>query len=150
MTQENKQAMTNGLIETYYTNENGYHPFFIREHWQVAQLNYLPHLSFTTIEGLDMHQHTDEIFVLTRGQAVLIAGSIENDKVSFECIMMKPGVTYNIPVNTWHNIAMDESAEMTIVERSNTHLGDFHYYPLCEADRENLKNQIMHLINKTN
>ena len=38
--------MNNGLIETYHTKENGYHPFFIREHWQVAQLNYLPYLSF--------------------------------------------------------------------------------------------------------
>ncbi|HEX5153190.1 MAG TPA: hypothetical protein VFW07_17185 [Parafilimonas sp.] len=142
--------MNNGLIETYYTKENGYHPFFIREHWQVAQLNYLPHLSFTTIEGLDPHEHTDEIFVLTKGNAVLIAAAIENDKVSFECVVMKPGVTYNIPGNTWHNIAMDKVAGMMIVEKSNTHLGDLHYYPLSESDKENLKNQILELITKSN
>ena len=48
--------MNTKLIERYYTNENGYHPFFVREHWQVAQLNYLPVYSYTMIERLDLHQ----------------------------------------------------------------------------------------------
>lgn len=142
--------MNNGLIETYHTKENGYHPFFIREHWQVAQLNYLPYLSFTTIERLDLHQHTDEIFVLTKGKAVLIAAAIENDQVNFECIFMEPGVTYNIPINTWHNIAMDEAAEIIIVEKSNTHLGDCLYYPLNAMDKRRLKDQILQLVNYSN
>lgn len=138
--------MNKGLIETYYTKENGYHPFFIREHWQVAQLNYLPTHTFTTIEKLDLHQHTDEIFVLTKGRAVLISAAIENDIVSFQCVLMMQGVIYNIPVNTWHNIAMDKDAELIIVEKSNTHLNDFMYHPLTELDKEKLKNQIVELI----
>jgi hypothetical protein len=142
--------MNTNLIETYYTRENGYHPFFIREHWQVAQLNYLPFLSFTTIERLDLHQHTDEIFVLTKGSAVLIAATIANDNVDFDCVRMLPGVVYNIPVNTWHNIAMDEDAEITIMEKSNTHLEDWLCYELCETDRDKLKNQILQIINKSN
>lgn len=142
--------MTTGIIETYYTKENGYHPFFIREHWQVAQLNYLPNHSFTSIERLDLHEHTDEIFVLTKGKAVLIAASIENNNISgFECILMQQGVTYSIPVNTWHNIAMDEDAEMIIIEKSNTHLGDCLYFSLTEEDKEKLKQQILQLVNQT-
>jgi mannose-6-phosphate isomerase-like protein (cupin superfamily) len=142
--------MNTGLIETYCSRENGYHPFFIREHWQVAQLNYLSSLSFTSIEQLELHKHTDEIFVLTRGKAVLIAAGIENLRVRFECILMQPGVTYNIPGNTWHTIAMDKEAELIIVEKSNTHLGDCLYYPLSETDKEKLKNQILQLVNQTN
>ena len=138
------------LIENYYTNENGYHPFFIRDHWQVAQLNYLPAYSYTSIERLDLHEHTDEIFVLTKGTAVLIAAAIENERVSFECIRMQQGVTYNIPVNTWHNIAMDEDAEVIIVEKSNTHLGDCLYYPLSETSKSELKNQILQLVDYKN
>ncbi len=31
------------MIEVYYHEKEGYnHPFFIREGWQVAQLNYQP------------------------------------------------------------------------------------------------------------
>ncbi|MCU7552237.1 hypothetical protein OCK74_24170 [Chitinophagaceae bacterium LB-8] len=150
MTQDKLMMMDTGLIETYYAKENGYHPFFIREHWQVAQLNYLPWLSFTTIERLEQHQQTDEIFVLTKGRAVLIAASMENSMVNFECILMKPGVTYNIPVNAWHSIAMDEDAEIIIVEKSNTHLGDVIYYPLSEMDKNKLKNQILELVQTSN
>lgn len=139
--------METDLIETFYTKENGYHPFFIREHWQVAQLNYLPTHTYTTIERLDLHEHTDEIFVLTKGKAVLIAASIENNEVSFECILMQAGVTYNIPVNTWHNIAMGEDAEIIIIEKSNTHIGDCIYFSLSETDKNKLKNEIFQLIN---
>ena len=146
MTQENKQEMNNSLIETYYKKENGYHPFFIREEWQVAQLNYLPWLSFTTIDRLEHHRQTDEIFVLTKGKAVLIAADIKNNQVSFECILMEAGVTYNVPVSTWHSIAMDEAAQIIIVEKSNTHLGDCHYYPLEESDKCRLEEQIGHLL----
>jgi hypothetical protein len=131
------------LIETYYKDENGYHPFFIREHWQVAQLNFMPIFSFTAIERVECHRHTDEIFVLTKGMAVLISATIENSYVSFECIRMKQGVTYNVPANTWHTIAMREDAEVIIVEKSNTHLNDCHYYSLSESDEEKLKNQIL-------
>jgi mannose-6-phosphate isomerase-like protein (cupin superfamily) len=138
------------LIETYYTKENGYHPFFIRKHWQVAQLNYLPALSFETIERLDLHQHTDEIFVLTKGTAVLIAAVIQYSWVNFKCILMQPGVIYNIPINTWHNIAMDKNAEIMIVEKSNTHLGDCLYYPLTQPDKDKLKDQILQLVNGSN
>jgi mannose-6-phosphate isomerase-like protein (cupin superfamily) len=150
MIQEINNLMNTALIEIYYTKENGYHPFFIREHWQVAQLNYLPALSFTSIERLDLHQKTDEIFVLTRGKAVLIAAAIDNDLVRFECNLMEPGVTYNIPINTWHNIAMDESAEIMIIEKSNTHLGDCLYFQLTETDKCRLKDLILQLVNHSN
>ena len=29
------------MIEAYYCKEKGYHPFLIRDGWQVAQLNYV-------------------------------------------------------------------------------------------------------------
>ena len=141
--------MNTNLIETYYTKENGYHPFFIREHWQVAQLNFMTRLSFISIDRLDLHQHTDEIFVLTRGKAVLIAGFIGNNQVHFECVLMNPGVPYNIPVNTWHTIAMDENAQVIITEKSNTHLGDCLYYNLTDTDRGRLKNKILQLVNQS-
>lgn len=30
------------MIEVYYHEKEGYNPFFIREGWQIAQLNYQP------------------------------------------------------------------------------------------------------------
>ena len=138
--------MTTGVIESYYKRESGFHPFFIREHWQVAQLNYLPRLDFTAIDRVEQHQQTDEVFVLTKGASILIAAKIENNAVHFDCTRMQQGVTYNVPVNAWHAIAISEDGEVIIVEKSNTHLNDVNYFFLSENDKENLKEQILQLI----
>jgi hypothetical protein len=126
------------LIETYTHSEEGYNPFFIRDNWQVAQLNYMPAQDLKGITKMDMHLLTDEVFVLTKGTAVLIAAAERENGFSFQCIRMRPGVTYNIPVKVWHNIAMDKDASVIIVEKSNTHLGDFTGKPLSEEERVEL------------
>ena len=59
---------------------------------------------------------------------------------------MKIGVTYNIPVNLWHNIAMDQDTEIIIVEKSNTHLADFVYRKLSKKERDCLNNAMQKLL----
>jgi mannose-6-phosphate isomerase-like protein (cupin superfamily) len=127
--------MEPALIEIYRHNGEGYDPFFIRDHWQVAQLNYMREQGLTAIEKMDKHLLTDEVFVLLRGMAVLIAAEESSHGFHFQCMPMKPGITYNIPANVWHNIAMDEQAEVIIIEKSGTHLGDFIYKPLSDAEK---------------
>jgi hypothetical protein len=138
--------MNNALIETYFHEGAGYNPFFIKDNWQVAQLNFMPQQGLYAIKKMDMHLQTDEIFVLTKGTAVLIGAMLENETFRFELIKMKAGVTYNIPVKLWHNIAMDTDAAVIIVEKSNTHLGDFIYRELTIPEKENLNNAIRLLL----
>lgn len=130
------------MIESYFHNQEGYNPFLIRDHWQVAQLNYLPKHGFEEIDQIEMHYHTDEVFLLVKGQAVLIAVNIEEEPFRFECQKMVPGVTYNIPAGTWHNIAMDKEAQIMIVERSYTHLHDCMYFNLTSEQTLFLKDLI--------
>jgi len=139
--------MTPNLIETYGHHGQGYDPYFIKDNWQVAQLNYMPLQGLTDIGKMDMHQQTDEVFILIQGRAVLIAAEQEKDAFSFECIDMKRGLTYNIPVNVWHNIAMDEHAKLIIVEKSYTHTSDCIYKPLNEEEKIDLSNKIRELLN---
>jgi hypothetical protein len=128
------------MIEAYEHRGEGYNPFIIREGWQVAQLNHLESQDLAGIAKMDMHLKTDEAFVLLRGSAVLIAAAVNgSEDLFFTCIKMRPGITYNIPVNTWHNIAMDKEASVIIVERSDTHLGDYVYRPLTYSQQQELK-----------
>lgn len=128
------------MIEVYEHRGEGYHPFIIREGWQVAQLNHMDAQDLEGIVKVDMHLQTDEAFVLLRGAAVLIAAAVnESEDLCFACIKMQPGITYNIPVNTWHNIAMDKEASVIIVERSDTHLGDYVFRPLTGSQQQELK-----------
>ncbi|NLR60654.1 hypothetical protein HGH93_21270 [Chitinophaga polysaccharea] len=141
--------MNPSLIEVYTHSGEGYNPFFIKDTWQVAQLNYMPEQDISGIEKMDKHGQTDEVFILLRGTAVLIAAKEQTTGFIFQCIDMKPGVTYNIPVNMWHNIAMKRDAEVIIVERSNTHLGDFVYKPLSPQEKSELSKQIQDTLNQS-
>jgi len=138
--------MDQNIVETYYHEGAGYNPFFIKDNWQVAQLNYMPELGFQSIDRMEKHMETDEIFILTKGTAVLIAGIKTTAEFQFKLIKMELGVTYNITVNTWHNIAMSTDAEVIIVEKSNTHLGDFAYQPLGATEKANLSKGISSLL----
>jgi len=51
-----------------------------------------------------------------------------------------------LPINLWHNIAMDRDAEIVIVEKSNTHLGDFIYREINKKEEDYLKNAISMLL----
>jgi len=130
------------MIETYEHRSEGYNPFLIREGWQVAQLNYMDAQDLEGITKIDMHLQTDEVFVLLKGTAVLIAASVSGDLLNFECVNMQQGITYNIPVNTWHNIAMSRDAAVIIVERNDTHLGDFVFRQLTLAEQDELREKI--------
>lgn len=134
------------MIEVYHIKEKGYHPFLIREGWQVAQLNYMPELEIENIAKLDVHHLTDEVFILLKGHAVLIAASIVDGFVDFKMELMKPNITYNIPKGTWHNIAMVKGCETLIVERANTHVSDFEFYQLNEAKLKELRSRVKELL----
>ena len=133
------------LIEEYTHDGIGYNPFLIRNNWQVAQLNHVAGQGFKDIEKIDIHLHTDEVFILLKGQAILIAVDKNEDRLSFQLVNMKEGVTYNIPKMTWHNIAMSADAQVIIIEDANTHLGDFDYYYMNEEQKNVMYEKVLHL-----
>jgi len=135
------------LIETYATNKEGYHPFLIREGWQVAQLNFSADNQLSNIDKIEVHHQTDEVFILLKGKSVLISGNIINGEPTFEAVVMEPHNTYNIPQNVWHNIAMEKESEVLIIEKSNTHLSDVDYMYLTESQIYNLRTEVEKILN---
>ncbi|KAA3632488.1 MAG: hypothetical protein DWQ02_14700 [Bacteroidetes bacterium] len=128
-------------MESYELNEPGFFPFLIRDGWQVAKLNYIAEQHINNIQKIEVHQQTDEVFVLLKGSAVLIIADLQNEKPLFKIKSMQPLSVYNIPKGTWHNIAMEEGSEVLIVEKSNTHLHDVDYFELAPKDITNLKGE---------
>ena len=141
----------NNLIETYEVIEKGFHPLLIRDNWQVAKLNYLEDQNIRNIKKLDIHFNTDEVFVLLKGKAVIIGAVFENEIPVFEMELMEQNMIYNIPKNSWHNIAMEEGSEVLLVEKSNTHLSDFDHFNLDPKHITILRDKVEELLkNKTN
>jgi mannose-6-phosphate isomerase-like protein (cupin superfamily) len=129
-------------IEKHVYNGIGYNPILIREGWQVAILNYLSGHGMNEIDKLEVHNKTDEVFILLKGTAVLIAGKPGAETVEYELVNMEQGQIYNIPKGCWHNIAMDEEAGLMIVENDNTHKNDVFYLLLDAAQQRELGNRI--------
>lgn len=134
------------LIETYRHDNEGYDPSFISDGWQAAFLNYAEAETLERIEKLDIHYQTDEVFVLLEGSSVLIAADICEGVITYDLIDMEPGIIYNIPKNTWHKIAMQKGSKVCIVEKSDTHLGDFEFYDLSEEQKADLQNAVKQLL----
>lgn len=134
------------LIEVYKHETEGYNPSLISDGWQAAFLNYADAEKLESIVKLDIHYLTDEVFVLLEGSSVLIAADIQNDVITYDLIDMQPGIIYNIPKNTWHKIAMQPGSKVCIVEKDNTHLGDFEFYDLSEAQKADLQQAVKQLL----
>ena len=130
-------------IEKYEHTGQGYNPFLIRGHWQVAQLNYAPSLAFDAIDRVERHKATDEVFISFRGSPILIGAVEEAGVLRLERCAMRPGVTYNIPAEVWHAIAMRAEDVVMIVENANTHLHDVEYRGLDEAESGKLS-ELLH------
>ena len=118
------------LIDHYYHFGEGYDPYLITPHWQVAQLNYTVGLSVANLEAIECHRLTDEAFILMKGRAVLVAADNVPKAIWFETVDMKIGHTYNVPRGRWHTIVMKPDSEVMIVENANTHKKDVEYYKL--------------------
>lgn len=131
-----------GMILSYLHEDEGYNPYLIDKDWQVAQLNFEKGQGFYDLKKVDKHSKTDEAFILKKGVAVLIAAEVKGENVRFETVKMLEGILYNIPKGIWHNIALSGDAEVFIIENSNTHLADFEYHYLTEAQQQELISDI--------
>lgn len=130
------------LIDQYVHAAEGYCPSLIAGKWQAAFLNYADAESLGAITKLDIHHLTDEAFVLLKGHVTIIAAAIKDDIITWETIDMVPNTIYNIPKETWHKVAMEPGSSLLIVEDSYTHLSDFEFYELSEAQKSDLCNAV--------
>ncbi|MCU4177053.1 hypothetical protein [Carboxylicivirga sp. N1Y90] len=139
------------IIDKYEHTKEGYNPYLITPTWQVAQLNHAPEEELEAIERLDIHHKTDEAFFLVEGKAVLIAAKLDQDDIKYDLQLMKPGITYNIRKDVWHNIAMYKGSKVLIIEDANTHLplpdGDYEFHYLNEDEKKDLHQQVNQLLN---
>lgn len=123
------------LIETYFHAGRGYEPLLVRAGWQVAQLNFLPEQRAAQIARVERHVHTDEVFILCKGGAILVAAADGAAGLRFEAVRMKAGVTYNLPAGVWHNIAMTPDDLVIIVEKDNTHRTDVEHRNFTQREQ---------------
>lgn len=117
-------------LEVHSWEGQGYKPLVFSHDWQVALMNWEPAYELKNAGQIERHKHTDEVFILTRGHALMIA--IRDDDM--QVVDMQPGVVYNIAQGVWHNVISSRDATWIIVENRDTHLHDNEFRRLSEQE----------------
>jgi len=109
-------------IEILDYNGDGYNKTLSFQSWRVAFLNFAEKFRKNNFKYLEKHSCTDEVFVLLEGSAVLVLGK-ELEKVNLE-----KNKLYNVKMNVWHNIILEEESKVLIIENEDTSMENTEYF----------------------
>jgi mannose-6-phosphate isomerase-like protein (cupin superfamily) len=122
----------------------GYQALVTDGEWLVALMNWEQRFDLSDIGKIERHLETDEVFVLLKGSGVLYIRN-EQGLITYP---MQPGVLYNVPKGTWHNVAGSRDATWLIVENRNTTMENSNYTQLAEDEIEALRARISTDLNR--
>jgi hypothetical protein len=122
----------------------GFQPLVVFNGWRVAILNYLGAIHPERNKRMERHTETDEIFVLLRGQGILLIGGNGSKVEGVYPQKMEAGVIYNVRRNTWHTILLSRDASVLIVEEEDTNEHNSEYAALSAE----FHRQIMEIANR--
>lgn len=108
------------LVEIGESFEQKYQPVLDFEGWKVAMLRHHHEADPANLKEVERHTNTNEVFILTTGQADLIVCSGDDSAEDIHVIPMRLNVAYNIPTLVWHHALMSEGAHIILFERSET------------------------------
>ena len=86
----------------------------------------------STFYRVERHWNTNEVFILTAGQADLII--LDGDDAPLgpgHVIPMQQSVAYNVGQSVWHHVLMSPDAHIVLFERSETGLETTDYAELA-------------------
>ena len=104
---------------TSYTGD-GYQPMIDFKTWRVAVLRYCEELEIGNLKTMQMHNDTDEVFVLLNGSCTLFTGGNRDFINEIDGVAMKPMQLYNVKQGTWHTHTLDREATVLIIENRDT------------------------------
>lgn len=127
------------MLEIYEWSGVGFEPLVFTDKWQAALLNWEPLFDRANLDEIERHNHTDEVFVLLRGQAVIFTRS---DREPLRAVEMELGKIYNVPAGVWHNLVATRDVSFLIVEDRDTHLHDTEIRPVAAEELAELDLQL--------
>jgi hypothetical protein len=108
------------LLEIRSYEGAGYQPLIDYDKWRVAILRYCDELLPERISAMQLHNETDEIFVLLEGRCILFQGEGNNTITSITGIDLEPRKIYNVKLGAWHSHTLNNEASVLIVEHRDT------------------------------
>ena len=99
--------------------------------WRVAMLRHCDGVDPAHLRQVERHRETNEVFILTAGQAdlILFDGDRQPSGAGF-VFSMRLNVAYDIQQAVWHQVAMSPDAHIIIFERTDTTVDNSDYATL--------------------
>jgi len=108
------------LLETGSSFEQLFKPVLKTGEWQIAVLRQCAKVHPENIGQVERHNNTDEVFILTTGEAnLIILDEKEGEKIPF-VVLMDLNVAYNLKKSVWHHIVLSADAHVFIFEKADT------------------------------
>jgi ureidoglycolate hydrolase len=127
------------LIEAGRSFEQKFKPVLSFDGWRVAMLRHSDATDRNFIHQVERHNLTNEVFILTTGNADLIICENGERPGRIYVFRMEQNVAYNIPPAVWHHIVVSEDAHIIIFEKADTSRENSNYYELGTEPLEMLK-----------
>jgi ureidoglycolate hydrolase len=131
--------MDENLLEIREYFGEGYKPLVDFGEWRVAILRYIDELQPDRIDTMERHTETDEVFVLLRGQGVLLVGGNEVRVNGIQPQAMEDGRIYNVKCNAWHTVLLSRDASVLLVENCDTGRNNTEYTSLTPEQRHSIQ-----------
>jgi len=107
--------------DSYEYGGEGYRKLFNFRNWRIAMLNYTDELKPESIEYVESHRDTDEVFVLLAGECSLIFADIQTGRIkSLSVLPLEKGKIFKVPAGVFHTHVLSGDAKLLIVEEDGT------------------------------
>src|SRR4051794_23699822 len=108
------------LMEIGESFEQTYKPVLDFHGWRVAMLRHNDAAVPENLYRVERHRETNEVFILTAGEADLIICDGDAQPTRSYVFPMALNVAYNIQQAVWHHVLMSPDAHIILFERTNT------------------------------
>jgi mannose-6-phosphate isomerase-like protein (cupin superfamily) len=107
-------------ILSYSHEGEGMSPVYKNENWMVGIKNFKPVNAIKSLNSLERHNKTDELFALLEGSCTLVSAVETKNGLAFETTVMERGLVYCIPATLWHNTITTPGTKMVLIEAPDT------------------------------
>lgn len=125
---KNKNDIPLSLLETAEWSGEGFKPVLEIGGYRLAVLRYFSGVSRDNIVRIERHIDTDEIFILTDGNAQMIILESAGENSGVHVFPMKKNSLYNVKKGTWHHVLLSRDANIIIFERADTSRENSEYF----------------------
>ena len=102
-------------IEAKDFSGEGMSRVYENEKWTVGIKNWKPANDISNIDGLELHNETDELFILLSGTCVLVYANESGDSLDIQTMKMEPFRVYTIPATVWHNTITQKDTKLLLI-----------------------------------